>query len=130
MITNVLTDGFKLPAGAAPVVCVDIGGTKVAVNIVDAQGIRAKVAEPTATSGPNDALAQQIIRMVGQSCAIAGVFSCNRQVASLAWALFNGIQSSSVSREMNYISRHTGRHSYEGHMQFMSICKLLLDYSS
>ncbi len=73
MISNVLTDGFKLPAGAAPVVCVDIGGTKVAVNIVDAQGIRAKVAEPTATSGPNDALAQQIIRLVGQSCAAAGV---------------------------------------------------------
>ena len=70
MISNVLTDGFKLPAGAAPVVCVDIGGTKVAVNIVDAQGIRSKVAELTATPGPNDALAQQIIRLVGQSLSL------------------------------------------------------------
>jgi glucokinase len=52
---------------------VDIGGTKVAVNIVDAQGARGKVVEPTATKGSNDALASQIIRMVGQSCAVADV---------------------------------------------------------
>jgi len=73
MNSNVLTDGFKLPAGAAPVASVDIGGTKVAVNIVDEQGIRGKVTEPTATSGPCDALGQQIIRLIGQSCALAGV---------------------------------------------------------
>ena len=73
MLANVLTDGFRLPDGAAPVACVDIGGTKVAVNIVDAQGARGKVVEPTATTGANDALASQIIRMVGQSCAAAGV---------------------------------------------------------
>jgi glucokinase len=73
MPANVLTDGFKLPEGASPVACVDIGGTKVAVNIVDAQGARGKVVEPTATTGPNDALASQIIRMVGQSCAVTGV---------------------------------------------------------
>lgn len=73
MRANVLTDGFRLPDGAAPVACVDIGGTKVAVNIVDAQGARGKVVEPTATTGANDALASQIIRMVGQSCAAAGV---------------------------------------------------------
>ncbi|MBK9441977.1 MAG: ROK family protein [Comamonadaceae bacterium] len=73
MNLNVLTDGFKLAAGAAPVACVDIGGTKVAVNIVDEHGIRGKVIEPTATSGPSDALGQQIIRLVGQSCAAAGV---------------------------------------------------------
>lgn len=66
-------DSFKLPAGTAPVACVDIGGTKVAVSIVDAQGVRGKLAEPTAVSGANDALAQQIIRLVGQSCAAAGV---------------------------------------------------------
>jgi glucokinase len=66
-------DSFKLPAGTAPVACVDIGGTKVAVSIVDAQGARGKLAEPTAVSGANDALAQQIIRLVGQSCAAAGV---------------------------------------------------------
>jgi glucokinase len=73
MLANVLTDGFRLPEGAYPVACVDIGGTKVAVNIVDAQGARGKVVEPTATIGSNDALASQIIRMIGQSCATAGV---------------------------------------------------------
>ena len=66
-------DSFKLPAGTAPVACVDIGGTKVAVNIVDTQGVRGKLAEPTAVSGANDALARQIIRLVGQSCAVASV---------------------------------------------------------
>jgi glucokinase len=70
---NVLTEGFRLPAGAAPVACVDIGGTKVAVNIADAQGVRGRVTEPTAKEGGNDALALQIIRMVGQSCQAAGI---------------------------------------------------------
>ena len=73
MQSNILTDGFRLPEGAAPVACVDIGGTKVAVNIVDAHGIRGKVAEPTATRGERDALARQIIRLVGQSCVAAGL---------------------------------------------------------
>lgn len=73
MTSNILIDGFRLPAGSAPVACVDIGGTKVAVNIVDAQGSRGKVTEPTATSGQHDALALQIIRLIGQSCAMAGV---------------------------------------------------------
>lgn len=66
-------DDFKLPAGSAPLVCVDIGGTKVAVNTVDERGVRGKVAEPTATTGANDALARQIIRLIGQSAAAAGV---------------------------------------------------------
>ncbi len=73
MNPNVLVDGFKLPAGAAPVACVDIGGTKVAVSIADEQGIRGKVTEPTVTSGPSDALGQQIIRLIAQSCSAAGV---------------------------------------------------------
>lgn len=73
MTSNVLTEGFRLPAASKPVACVDIGGTKVAVNIVDAQGSRGKLTEPTATRGQNDALAQQIIRLIGQSCALAGV---------------------------------------------------------
>jgi len=73
MTTNVLTEGFRLPADSKPVACVDIGGTKVAVNIVDAQGSRGKLTEPTATSGLNDALALQIIRLIGQSCALAGI---------------------------------------------------------
>jgi glucokinase len=64
---------FKLPAGAAPVACVDIGGTKVAVSIADAQGVRGRVVEPTAKEGANDALSQQIIRLVTQSCQAAGV---------------------------------------------------------
>jgi glucokinase len=64
---------IRLRAGSAPVACVDIGGTKVAVSVADAQGIRGKVSEPTAKEGSNDALAQQIIRLVGASCAAAGV---------------------------------------------------------
>lgn len=64
---------LNIPAGTPPVACVDIGGTKVAVQIADAHGVRGKLSEPTAKVGNNDALAQQIIRMVGQSCALAGV---------------------------------------------------------
>ncbi|MBT0570934.1 ROK family protein [Curvibacter sp. CHRR-16] len=63
----------RLPAGAAPVACVDIGGTKVAVSVADEHGVRGKVSEPTAKEGGRDALAAQIIRLVGQSAAAAGV---------------------------------------------------------
>lgn len=71
---------FHLPEGAAPVACVDIGGTKVAVSIADAQGVRGRVVEPTAKEGANDALALQIIRLIGQSCQLSGV-----AVGDLAW---------------------------------------------
>jgi glucokinase len=64
---------FHLPAGAPPVACVDIGGTKVAVSIADPQGVRGRVVEPTAKEGDSDALALQIIRLVGQSCQLSGV---------------------------------------------------------
>lgn len=64
---------IRLPAGSAPVACVDIGGTKVAVSVADERGILGKVSEPTAKEGSNDALAQQIIRLIGQSCTAAGV---------------------------------------------------------
>ncbi len=64
---------IEIPVGSAPVACVDIGGTKVAVSVADERGVRGKVSEPTATRGNNDALALQIIRMVGQSCAAAQV---------------------------------------------------------
>lgn len=64
---------FHLIEGAAPVACVDIGGTKVAVSMADAQGVRGRVVEPTAKEGANDALALQIIRLVNQSCQAAGV---------------------------------------------------------
>ena len=56
--------------------CVDIGGTKVAVSLVhnDApQQLCHRRAEPTAKTGANDALARQVIRMVEEACAEAGV---------------------------------------------------------
>ncbi|PQA77641.1 ROK family protein [Rhodoferax sp. TS-BS-61-7] len=73
MATTTSTPFVQLPAGCPPVACVDIGGTKVAVNMADAQGVRGKVSEPTAKVGNNDALAQQIIRLIGESCALAGI---------------------------------------------------------
>lgn len=53
--------------------CVDIGGTKVAVSIADARGVRGRVTEPTAKEGAPDALALQVIRLVRQSCQAADV---------------------------------------------------------
>jgi glucokinase len=64
---------IKLPAGATSLACVDIGGTKVAVSVVNEHGMRGKLSEPTAKEGDHGALAAQIIRMVGQSCAVAQV---------------------------------------------------------
>jgi glucokinase len=64
---------FKLAAGAAPVACVDIGGTRVAVSVVDAQGMRGRVAEPTARQGAADAVALQVIGLLEQSCQAAGI---------------------------------------------------------
>ena len=64
---------FHLAQGAAPVAAVDIGGTKVAVSIADEHGVRGRVTEPTAKEGAHDALALQVIRLVGQSCQLAGV---------------------------------------------------------
>jgi glucokinase len=52
---------------------VDIGGTKVAVSVADEQGLRARVVEATATQGDRGALAQQIIALIGLSCAQAGL---------------------------------------------------------
>ena len=59
------------PDGAAPVACVDVGGTKVAVSIADAHGFHGHVTEPTLKEGEQDALARQVIRLIGQSCASA-----------------------------------------------------------
>ena len=64
---------FCRPPGSAAVACVDIGGTKVAVSIADEQGLRAQVVEPTAKSGRNSALADQLLRMIDESAANAGV---------------------------------------------------------
>jgi glucokinase len=63
----------RLPAGAAPVACVDIGGTKVAVSVLDSRGIRGRLVEPTATEGDPDALALQVLRMLDASCATVQV---------------------------------------------------------
>ncbi|MES2877225.1 MAG: ROK family protein [Pseudomonadota bacterium] len=84
MNNNVLTSGFKWPAGRAPVACVDIGGTKVAVSIVDGRGVSGRVTEPTAKEGANDALAAQIIRLVGQSCQTAGVAAADLSAVGVA----------------------------------------------
>lgn len=54
--------------------CVDIGGTKVAVSLALGAGteLSARRSEPTAKTGDNGALAQQILRMIGEACAEAG----------------------------------------------------------
>lgn len=61
-----------LPALTGLKACVDLGGTKVAVSLANSDGLHAKRTEPTAKEGANDALAQQIIRMIGESCVQAG----------------------------------------------------------
>ena len=56
--------------------CVDIGGTKVSVSLVHSdtpQQLRHRRAEPTAKTGANDAVARQVVRMVEEACAEAGV---------------------------------------------------------
>ena len=55
--------------------CIDIGGTKVAVSLNTGAGLDliARRTEPTAKSGSNDALARQVMRMVDDACAEAGV---------------------------------------------------------
>ncbi len=64
---------IRLAPGAAPVACVDVGGTKVAVSVADARGILGRITEPTAKEGESDALGQQVLRMIGQSAAAAGL---------------------------------------------------------
>ena len=53
--------------------CVDVGGTKVAVSMAGASGMRGRIVEPTTKQGPSDALGRQVMRMIGQSCTEAGV---------------------------------------------------------
>ena len=59
--------------------CVDIGGTKVAVSLAPNSADRgsrtllARQQEPTATSGANDAVALQVMRLIDAACAEAGV---------------------------------------------------------
>lgn len=51
-------------------VCVDIGGTKVAVSLSEtSEGpLQGRISEPTAKTGNNDAVALQIIRMIEAVC--------------------------------------------------------------
>lgn len=56
-----------------PVACVDIGGTKVAVSLVDSSGAHERVAEPTVKTGDTTAVARQVIRLVEQCCKSAGL---------------------------------------------------------
>lgn len=55
--------------------CIDIGGTKVAVSLNTGAGLDlvARRSEPTAKTGPSDALARQVMRMVDEACAELGV---------------------------------------------------------
>lgn len=58
--------------------CVDIGGTKVAVTLAQAQSsgddlllLATRVSEPTAKTGPSDTLAQQVLRLIDEATALA-----------------------------------------------------------
>lgn len=55
--------------------CVDVGGTKVAVSLARGDGTPpfARRSEPTAKTGTNDALALQVLRLIGESCAEASI---------------------------------------------------------
>ncbi len=64
---------IRLPHGAAPVACVDIGGTKVSVAVVDQRGILGQRVEPTVKEGLCDALARQVLRMIGESSTAAQI---------------------------------------------------------
>lgn len=52
----------------APVACVDIGGTKIAVSVADARGLRGRSTEATTKTGGNTAIGEQAVRMVQDVC--------------------------------------------------------------
>ena len=74
--------------------CVDIGGTKVAVSLVsddlDLQSappldsLQARRAEPTATTGAADAVAQQILRMLSAACDEVGIYTRDIQAVGVS----------------------------------------------
>jgi glucokinase len=68
--------------------CIDIGGTKVAVSLNTGAGLDliARRSEPTAKTGPHDALAQQVIRMVDEACAEIGIDPSRVQRAGVSSA--------------------------------------------
>lgn len=65
-----MADTFEIQFSSltAPVACVDIGGTKIAVSVADRDGVRGKVSEPTVKVGDRGAVAAQIIRLIEASC--------------------------------------------------------------
>lgn len=63
----------RLAPGSAPAACVDIGGTKVAVSILDARGVLAQLAQATVKSGERLALARQILTLIEAGCAQAAL---------------------------------------------------------
>lgn len=66
--------------------CIDVGGTKVSVSLNDGRSrdLLALRYEPTAKTGRNDALAWQILRLVDEACAEAGVAPASVQAAGVA----------------------------------------------
>ena len=65
--------------------CIDIGGTKVAVSLSNGgMDLLARRSEPTAKTGGNDALARQLLRLVDESCAEAGVAPESVQTAGVS----------------------------------------------
>ena len=70
-MTSALSHVFTTITGLKA--CVDLGGTKIAVTLANSAGLHAKRVEATCKEGQNDALALQIIRMIGESCAEAGL---------------------------------------------------------
>ena len=68
-----MPSGIRLSDGAAPVACVDIGGTKIAVNVVTPCGALGRLVEPTVKQGAPDALARQVLRMINASCQAAHI---------------------------------------------------------
>ena len=68
--------------------CIDIGGTKVAVSLNDGTSLDlfARRSEPTAKAGPSDALARQVMRMVDEACAEAGIAPASVRRAGVASA--------------------------------------------
>ena len=72
-LSSALTPELRLSANAPPVACVDIGGTKISVQVVSAGGVLDRLVEPTIKHGAPDALARQVLRMISASCQASQV---------------------------------------------------------
>lgn len=87
---NTLSDAADLPSllhlpkGSAPLACVDVGGTKIAVTVADERGVRGKVTEPTVKQGDRGALGRQVLDLIAQSCASAGVAQADISAVGVA----------------------------------------------